>query len=105
MEPTFDDVMGMDLLDPFWDEVALDHQDEPWATCQITKDGIIALRSQMACEEELRRLGREVRQLVGWALNYQERVEMIKPNEVNGKPVIQQTGLSLSLLIRDIVPR
>ncbi|EGG08268.1 uncharacterized protein MELLADRAFT_62087 [Melampsora larici-populina 98AG31] len=84
-EPTLDEVIAMDLLDPFWDEVALNHLDEPWASCQSTKDGIIALRNHMASEEELRRLGREVRQLMGWALDYQVRVDRSKPNEAIGR--------------------
>ncbi|EGF99350.1 uncharacterized protein MELLADRAFT_112798 [Melampsora larici-populina 98AG31] len=81
LEPTLDEVMAMDLLDPFWDEVALNHPDEPWATCESTKNGIIALRSRFASEEELRRLGREVRQLMGWAVDYQARIDQAKPNE------------------------
>ncbi|EGF97141.1 uncharacterized protein MELLADRAFT_114562 [Melampsora larici-populina 98AG31] len=84
-EPSLDDVQAMDLLDPFWDEVALVHQDEPWASCQSTKDGIVAFRSKTAGEEELRRLGREVRQLIGWAVDWQRRIDEAKPNEANGE--------------------
>ncbi|EGG04810.1 uncharacterized protein MELLADRAFT_108173 [Melampsora larici-populina 98AG31] len=65
LEPTLDEVAAMDLLHPFWDEVALNHLDEPWASCPKTKEGILSLRNQLASEEELRRLGREARQLVG----------------------------------------
>ncbi|EGF97887.1 uncharacterized protein MELLADRAFT_69702 [Melampsora larici-populina 98AG31] len=84
-EPSLDEVVAMDLLDPFWDEVALNHQDEPWATCQSTKDGIVALRNKVACEEELRRLGREVRQLVRRGLDFEARVEACKPSDANGE--------------------
>ncbi|KAH9822477.1 hypothetical protein DFH28DRAFT_881650 [Melampsora americana] len=84
-EPTFDEVLNMDILDPFWDEVALNHPDEPWSSCQSTKEGIMAFRSQRSCEEELRRLGREVRQLMLWGLDHQSRIDAAKPNvEANG---------------------
>ncbi|EGG06927.1 uncharacterized protein MELLADRAFT_106366 [Melampsora larici-populina 98AG31] len=83
--PSLDEVLEMDLLHPFWDEVALNHLDEPWASCQRTKDGIVALRNQLASEEELRRLAREVRQLMGWAIDYQNRVDRARPNEHMGK--------------------
>ncbi|EGF99401.1 uncharacterized protein MELLADRAFT_68613 [Melampsora larici-populina 98AG31] len=84
LEPTLDEVLAMDLLDPFWDEVALDHLKEPWASCERTKEGIVAFRNKVACEEELQRLGREVRQLMGWALDYQARVDRTRPNEAFG---------------------
>ncbi|EGF97296.1 uncharacterized protein MELLADRAFT_70083 [Melampsora larici-populina 98AG31] len=79
--PTFDEIMNMDLLDDFWDEAALNHPDEPWATCQATKDGIIAVRNLRSSEEELARLGRESRQLMLWGLDYQARVDASKPND------------------------
>ncbi|EGG08994.1 uncharacterized protein MELLADRAFT_104569 [Melampsora larici-populina 98AG31] len=48
--------------------------------------GRVARRPRMGsllCEEELRRLGREVRQLIGWATDFQNWVDAIKPNETN----------------------
>ncbi|KAH9815796.1 hypothetical protein DFH28DRAFT_1082087 [Melampsora americana] len=83
--PSFDEVVAMDMLHPFWDEVALNHPDEPWASCQITKEGMVALRSQISSEEELRRLGREVRQMMGWGIEYQGRMEASKPHEENAR--------------------
>lgn len=74
----------MDLLDPFWDEAALHHPDEPWAACEETKRGILAFRSQRTAEEDLRRLGREVRQLMLWGLDYQLRVDAAKPHIADG---------------------
>ncbi|EGG06564.1 uncharacterized protein MELLADRAFT_86399 [Melampsora larici-populina 98AG31] len=87
LEPTFDEVVAMDMLHPFWDEAALNHPDEPWASCQITKDGIVALRSEVSSEEEMRRLGREVRQMMGWGIDYQRRLEATKPHEGNARVV------------------
>ncbi|EGF97833.1 uncharacterized protein MELLADRAFT_69740 [Melampsora larici-populina 98AG31] len=86
-EPTFDEVVAMDMLHPFWDEVAMNHPEEPWAYCKITKDGILALRNAILSEEELRRLGREVRQLIGWAVEYQGRMEATKPNEADARVI------------------
>ncbi|KAH9820009.1 hypothetical protein DFH28DRAFT_1079904 [Melampsora americana] len=70
-EPSFEEILEMDILNPFWNEAALNHPDEPWATCERTKDGILAFQSHRSSEEELQRLGREVRQMMRWALDYQ----------------------------------
>lgn len=72
--------MGMDLEDPFWNEGALSHPDEPWAICQSTKEGIVAFRSKQSCEEEMRRLGREIRQMMLWGIDYQVRVDNTRPH-------------------------
>ncbi|EGG01013.1 uncharacterized protein MELLADRAFT_67295 [Melampsora larici-populina 98AG31] len=85
LEPTYDEVVNMDILDPFWDEAALNHPDEAWSSCQSTKEGIIAFQSERSCKEELRQLGREVRQLMLWGLDYQARVDASKPNIAIGE--------------------
>ncbi|KAH9820127.1 hypothetical protein DFH28DRAFT_1079978 [Melampsora americana] len=82
-EPSFDEVLGMDIEDPFWNEGALSHPDEPWASCQSTKAGIVAFRSKRSCEEEMRRMGREVRQMMLWGIDHQLRVDNTKPNGPN----------------------
>ncbi|KAH9807089.1 hypothetical protein DFH28DRAFT_939445 [Melampsora americana] len=74
----------MDLVDPFWNAGALSHPDKPWASCEDTKKGILAFRSQRSSEEELRCLGRECRQLMLWGLDYQARVVGAKPNAAEG---------------------
>lgn len=81
----------MDLLDPFWNAGALNHPDEPWASCNSTKEGIVAFRSQRSCEEELRCLGRECRQLMLWGIDYQSRVVRAKPNAAEGKTLLHLT--------------
>lgn len=88
LEPSLEDVLAMDLLDPFWNEGALNHPTEPWATCKSTKDGIVLFRSMRSSEEELRCLGREVRQLMLWGLDYQARVDSSKPNEADGRSFV-----------------
>ncbi|EGG08166.1 uncharacterized protein MELLADRAFT_105113 [Melampsora larici-populina 98AG31] len=73
----------MDILDPFLYEIALNHPGKPWSSCKSTRDDIIAFVSQRSCEEELRRLGRKVRQLMLWALDYQGRIDAARPNLAN----------------------
>ncbi|KAH9823448.1 hypothetical protein DFH28DRAFT_880641 [Melampsora americana] len=76
----------MDLLDAFWNEAAVHHPEEAWATCEKTKEGILAFQSHRSSEEELRRLGREVRQMMLWGVDFQARVDRSKPDLANGYP-------------------
>ncbi|EGG09457.1 uncharacterized protein MELLADRAFT_61153 [Melampsora larici-populina 98AG31] len=96
-EPSFDEVDNMDVLDPFWDEAALKHLDEPWARCESTKAGIIAFQSKRSCEEELRRLGREARQLILWGIDHQARVEACKANEPGEARVLEWRSIHSGL--------
>ncbi|KAH9823013.1 hypothetical protein DFH28DRAFT_1078159 [Melampsora americana] len=73
-EPSFEEISEMDILDPFWNEAALNHPDEPWATCH-----------HRSSEEELRRLGCKVRQMMRWAVDYQAQVKACKPSAKNGE--------------------
>lgn len=79
----------MPVTDPFWDVGALNHPDEPWANDTSTKEGIRAYLVKRSSTEELRRIGREVRQAIHWALDYQARVDATKPGaggELSGHP-------------------
>lgn len=77
MDPTFDEVESMAVTDPFWDLGGLSHPDEPWATNKYTREGIQAYLLRRAAKEELKRIARECRQMVLWALEYQLKIDEI----------------------------
>lgn len=57
-------VRSLQLEDNFWDIGELTHPAEPWATDPDTKVGIQAFLTARTCEEELKRIAREVRQMI-----------------------------------------
>lgn len=78
-DPTFEEVKGLPITDVFWDGSGLTHPDEVWATNDDVKTGIQAFLTKRSSVEEMRRMGREVRQLILWALDHQSRVNDTKP--------------------------
>lgn len=83
--PSFEEMLGLPITDHFWDVAALNHPDEPWANHKRTKLGIQAYLTKRSCKEELRRMAREVRQMILWAFDYQARVDTIKPDANTGE--------------------
>lgn len=83
--PSFEDMLALPITDQFWDVAALGHLDEPWANHKRTKIGIQAYLKERSCQEELRRIGREVRQMMLWAFDYQARIDTIRPNPETGQ--------------------
>lgn len=83
--PSLNEIEGMSITDVFWLGGALTHPDEPWASDVATRAGIKAYLTQRACEEELKRIAREVRQMVKWAVNYQSKVDNAKPVNEEGE--------------------
>lgn len=62
--PPLEDVRRMDFEDDFWNNGLLTHPNERWAVDPPTQDGIQAWLTVQRCDEELRRIAREVRQLI-----------------------------------------
>lgn len=81
--PSLLEVQGMGISDTFWEAAGLTHPDEDWAADPLTREGITAFRMERSCGEEMRRLAREVRQLIRWAVNYQQRIDSLQ-NESSG---------------------
>ncbi|KAH9814973.1 hypothetical protein DFH28DRAFT_1221503 [Melampsora americana] len=73
--PTVKEVEEMEFGDPFLDCGNLSHPQEPWAVDADTQEGIQAYLIRSRCKEELRRLTKEARQTVKWALEYQGRLD------------------------------
>lgn len=76
--PPFDDMKRLSLADRFWDIGQLTHPDQPWAVDQDTQDGIRAYLDMTHASDELRRIGRECRQSINWALEMEEKVSALK---------------------------
>lgn len=65
----------MDISDPFFDCGSFTHPNEDWAVDPATQEGIQATLTVARCEEELRRIAKEARQMLSWALDYQDRID------------------------------
>ncbi|KAH9815178.1 hypothetical protein DFH28DRAFT_893176 [Melampsora americana] len=72
--PSLEDILRMSLADHFWDIGQLTHPHEAWAVDRHTQDGIQAYLEATHSEDEVRRVGRECRQAVKWALDRQEKL-------------------------------
>lgn len=81
--PSFESINRMKIDDPFWEIEDLTHPNEDWAVDPLTRSGIDAWRIQRSSREEMRRIGRELRQQLQWALVYSSKV---KDLERNSKP-------------------
>ncbi|KAH9822663.1 hypothetical protein DFH28DRAFT_1181544 [Melampsora americana] len=66
------------LEDPFWNIGHLTHPDEVWATDVATQLGIQAYRTFRSCDEELRRIAREVRNMIQDSLRVEDRLTNLK---------------------------
>lgn len=90
--PKLETIETAPITDPFWDGGPVSHPDELWATDEDTKSGIQAFLMQRSAKEELRRIGSEARQLILWAIEYEERVERLKH-----MPVVEGEFLKLNI--------
>jgi hypothetical protein len=86
--PTFQEVEQMEFGDPFLDCGNLTHPEEPWAVDPDTQEGIQAYLIMSRCKEELRRLSKEARQIVRWALEYQGRLDNFAKDIADGSEII-----------------
>lgn len=75
--PTLAMVKSLQLDDSFWDIGELTHPSEPWATDPDTKVGIQAFLVARNCEEELKRIAREVRQMIQSSLNMASKMDSV----------------------------
>jgi hypothetical protein len=66
--PTFEDVRSYDVENPFRNIGSLQHPKEPWANDSNTQKGIQANLTITHCQDELRRISREVRQAIKWSM-------------------------------------
>ncbi|EGG09946.1 uncharacterized protein MELLADRAFT_95223 [Melampsora larici-populina 98AG31] len=77
-------VMQMSLEDAFWNRGEV-NEDELGEHADKFRAGIDATLLQRSALEELRRIAREVRQMIGWANEYHERIMSFKTQIEEGK--------------------
>lgn len=75
--PTFADVKAFSVDDNFWNIGSLTHPNEPWAVDIATQNGIRAYRTVQSCEEELRRIAREVRKMMRSSLATEKKLQSL----------------------------
>ncbi|EGG12088.1 uncharacterized protein MELLADRAFT_89318 [Melampsora larici-populina 98AG31] len=76
--PDFETVEAMDVDDPFWNrgENEVEPGNEPEA--ERNRRGIDAYLARRGALEELRRIARESRHMMGWAIEYHRRIKSLK---------------------------
>ncbi|KAH9816122.1 hypothetical protein DFH28DRAFT_927475 [Melampsora americana] len=75
--PTLQELEQMEFGDPFLDCGSLTHPQEAWAVDSDTQEGVQLYLTNARCKEELRRLTKEARQMVHWAIQYQGRLDTL----------------------------
>ncbi|KAA1129025.1 hypothetical protein PGTUg99_024303 [Puccinia graminis f. sp. tritici] len=75
--PSFDDVKAFGIDNFFWSTSRLDHPSEPWAVDVNTQKGIQAYLTVTHCQDELRRIAREARQTVTWAIEKSIKMDQL----------------------------
>lgn len=74
---TLEQAKSLTLDDAFWNFGHLTHPDENWAVDADTQKGIQAYLLYCRCEEELRRIAHEVRQMFRWSLATDTKIEKV----------------------------
>jgi len=82
--PTFDEVKELGMDQPFCMIGSLDHPKEPWANQLNTKKGIEAYLVIEHCHDELKRISREARQAVKWAIQQMPKLLMLSDDSQIG---------------------
>lgn len=86
----------MPITDMFWDLAGLTHPSEPWATDRSTRKGIQSFLVKRGAEEGLRRLAREIRQLMMWSFEYQSWINAIQTTGDGVEGEVLQEPLNLT---------
>ncbi|PLW25542.1 hypothetical protein PCASD_23365 [Puccinia coronata f. sp. avenae] len=70
----YDSITQMAPDDPFWNDGVFTNHDEPWATDPDTQDGMRLVARLSRALEEVRRIGREIRRALRWAVTEHNRI-------------------------------
>ncbi|EGF97533.1 uncharacterized protein MELLADRAFT_85102 [Melampsora larici-populina 98AG31] len=91
-------VMAMSLDDPFWNRGELDPVDGEDE--DINRVGIENFLSRRSAGEELRRIGREARQMTAWANLYYDRVVALGVKVTRAVGVVRSRLMSLYTIVK-----
>ncbi|KAA1110581.1 hypothetical protein PGT21_026603 [Puccinia graminis f. sp. tritici] len=94
--PSFDDVKAFGIDNFFWSTSRLDHPSEPWAVDVNTQKGIQAYLTVTHCQDELRRIAREARQTVTWAIEKSIKMDQLLQSLQAGQEYLLRIQLSQS---------
>ncbi|KAH9810876.1 hypothetical protein DFH28DRAFT_1085386 [Melampsora americana] len=100
--PSLQEVEAMDLSHTFLNFGGLIHSDEPWAVDVPTQQGIEAYISICCCTEELRRIAKEARQMMNWAVQYQGKIDRLRQDTDNNIIPLWGTKEVISALISNL---
>ncbi|WAQ89617.1 hypothetical protein PtA15_11A307 [Puccinia triticina] len=70
----YDELMSLDADSSFWSDGVFTNKEEPWAVDADTQDGMRLLARLTRCEEEVRRIGQEIRRAARWAITEHNRI-------------------------------
>ncbi|SCV74617.1 BQ2448_7646 [Microbotryum intermedium] len=74
----FQSIMSKHETDAFWQDGFFTHYSAEWAIDPLVKEGIHALQSKSRAQEELQRLGAEVRQALAWLEDAVKNLRTVK---------------------------
>ncbi|KAH9822492.1 hypothetical protein DFH28DRAFT_1049759 [Melampsora americana] len=94
--PTLQELEQMEFGDPFLDCGSLTHPQEAWAVDSDTQEGVQLYLTNARCKEELRRLTKEARQMVHWAIQYQGRLDTL------AKEIHEQSEFFFVFFLKDV---
>ncbi|KAH9822464.1 hypothetical protein DFH28DRAFT_881386 [Melampsora americana] len=72
--PPIEDLQALPMDDPYWNVGNLTHPNEPWASDKTTQEGIRHWRNLQRANEELRRIATEVRRMLRWAIELNDKL-------------------------------
>ncbi|WAQ85421.1 hypothetical protein PtA15_6A49 [Puccinia triticina] len=70
----YDELMRLEADSPFWNDGVFTNHDEPWAVDADTQDGMRLLARLTRGEEEVQRIGQEIRRATRWAVTEHKRI-------------------------------
>ncbi|WAQ84054.1 hypothetical protein PtA15_4A505 [Puccinia triticina] len=70
----YDSILRMEPDDIFWKDGVFTNHEEPWAIDPDTQDGMRLVARQQRAREEARRIGREMRRAIRWAVTEHQRI-------------------------------
>ncbi|SGZ31057.1 BQ5605_C047g12294 [Microbotryum silenes-dioicae] len=72
------ELLKLDILAPLWNNGLYSHPTEPWAYDDDVRVGIPAVLSRARCQQEIKRLGWEVRRIGRWLISRRKRFQQVR---------------------------
>ncbi|SGY13827.1 BQ5605_C010g05987 [Microbotryum silenes-dioicae] len=72
------ELLKLDILAPLWNNGLYSHPTGPWAYDDDVRVGIPAVLSRARCQQEIKRLGWEVRRIGRWLISRRKRCQQVR---------------------------